>query len=81
MVKLTQEQRFLYIERNGSTCPYCESDNIVTTGEVDISWIYGYQSIACRDCDEEWEDVYKLSGIHAKDDNGEFLRVIKGGKE
>jgi transposase-like protein len=53
---LTEKQ---YIEKGGVVCPICESDHI-EAGSIDIEGQHAYQSVWCRSCEAEWDDVYEL---------------------
>ena len=51
-----------YLENGGSTCPYCDSKNILiyrTEGDSN----YVKQSVECHDCGEEWRSIYTLTDM------------------
>jgi hypothetical protein len=62
VAELTQEQKEYYIEKRGTCCPHCKSDNIIggmIEGGSDTAW----QIVTCNDCKKQWREVYELSNI------------------
>jgi transposase-like protein len=53
--------------KNPYFCPKCKSDEIRKTGDYyqDNNYSITY---TCRDCDSEWEEVYKLVTIQSLDE-------------
>lgn len=52
-----------YARSCGIACPFCESTNL-DSGGVDINGGFVVQDTSCRDCKEEWVDIYQLKGYH-----------------
>jgi len=61
--ELTKQQKQNYISSYGNICPYCESNNIETTGCADIGDGFGVQDVCCNDCNKGWTDNYKLYDV------------------
>jgi transposase-like protein len=59
---ITKEQESEYLENGGTKCPVCGSDDMVDGG-TDFNGSILYQNVSCNDCQEEWTEEYKLSGI------------------
>lgn len=53
---LTKIQMKRYIENGGDNCPYCLSQDIL----LQISMA---NLMYCRDCQENWQNIYTLTGI------------------
>jgi|ERR1039458_7146311 hypothetical protein len=67
MEKLTNEQKKQYLANEGVVCPFCQSDDVVS-GSVETDSGYATQDITCNVCDEEWTDVYTLTGVETDAD-------------
>ena len=52
-----------YMASSGNRCLYCGSDNI-EGGERNTDSGVTTQYVGCHDCGKNWEDVYKLVGVH-----------------
>lgn len=50
-----------YVKDGGSHCPFCGSYNL-TSDELKIDSLEIHQKIACLECKESWNDIYRLSG-------------------
>lgn len=61
MATLTNEQKQKYLA-NPTACPYCGSEHI-DAGKYDFEGTQVWSQIKCRNCREEWRDVYKLNDI------------------
>jgi len=65
MTKLTEQE---YIQELGQVCPICKSSDIRTDGNTDFDADYAWQRVNCKDCNTNWDDVYKLVGYSLKSD-------------
>jgi hypothetical protein len=61
-MKLTQEQKKVYIENTGNICPFCKSTDI-TGGSVNIEGREARQEVWCNECHGQWRDVYTLAFV------------------
>lgn len=52
-----------YVERGGPYCPFCGSDKVQTTSQVDVDAGTAAQDVECEKCGREWQDLYDLVGI------------------
>ena len=43
-------------------CPYCEHP-VIEAGEFDVEGRIAWQSVLCRRCGAEWNDVYELVAV------------------
>ena len=62
---LTEKQIFEYVDKvedEGSHCPYCKSDQ-VEGSSITVEGNHAYQEMSCADCDETWDDMYRLVSI------------------
>jgi DNA-directed RNA polymerase subunit RPC12/RpoP len=50
----------LYLDKQGVICPYCESKNITSLGNVQVDAGGASQRIECESCGSEWFDIYEL---------------------
>lgn len=57
---MTPEQKKKYIDSGGSKCPYCNSENISAVGCFNADVNSAWRKVACDDCGEVWNDVYRL---------------------
>ncbi|MCK5607650.1 hypothetical protein KAR91_37545 [Candidatus Pacearchaeota archaeon] len=51
-----------YVEKGDSSCPVCGSVE-VEGGSVDIDGVIACQYVHCKDCESEWQDMYRLTGF------------------
>ena len=52
-----------YLKSGGDFCPFCGSSNLVG-GDVDfLDGGVIVRDVCCENCDNEWTDLYKLTGI------------------
>ncbi len=58
---LTKEQKQTYIENGGLQCPHCESTDINAVS--DDNYDDSTNLIECNDCQEQWREIYTLTGI------------------
>lgn len=68
---VAQRER-LYITKNASVCPICESDNI-SGGSIDMDSTFACQSVTCQDCDAEWTDIYHLRSVEIESYSPDYL--------
>ncbi len=62
-VPFTDEVKKKYIAASGEICPYCDGQNVVSTGENE-EYLAGYDAqMECSDCGKHWLDLYKLVSI------------------
>jgi hypothetical protein len=58
----TPEEAAARWKANSSACPHCDSESLYfDTGELDS--YEGSQKISCNQCNEEWYDIYDLTGF------------------
>ena len=62
MSKLTKEQIKQYVNGGYNRCPYCYSTEI-EAGSYEFDDNYAWAIVVCNDCNEEWNDIYTLTGI------------------
>ncbi len=43
-------------------CPYCEHP-VIEAGEFDVEGRIAWQSVLCRRCGAEWNDIFELRAI------------------
>jgi formate dehydrogenase maturation protein FdhE len=65
---ISKERKKKYVEEDWHLCPHCGSSNIHTTSTPDGSENLLWVNIICKDCDKEWEDIYKLCDVEDEDD-------------
>lgn len=81
MADLTDEMVRDYIDRKGSTCPFCKSEGSNLEGSrVEIDAETATQHVRCETCGEEWRDVYVLSGVDVLDPLGRYKTTIFPGE-
>lgn len=51
-----------YLLNGGNKCPICGSDSI-EGGPVQVDDGIAWQEIVCAECGNNWNDLYKLSGV------------------
>ncbi len=61
-MKLTDEQKRVYINSGGVCCPFCGSGSI-QGGFVEIDSGQATQPMHCPDCGHHWTDLYRLTAI------------------
>jgi len=62
--ELTIKQKKKYINKLGTQCPYCNSDNL--NYHPDLSYCENgkiLQTVICKDCDKQWQNLYQLKDI------------------
>lgn len=68
-----------YIEKGGSFCPNCKSDNIVADGlEADgrVAW----SNVTCRKCGATWTDQFHLTHLdNLVVPNKQIVVTVEGG--
>ncbi len=60
--RISPEAQTQYIADGGVCCPFCQSHDI-TGGDITIDNGIASQDVSCSDCNEEWTDLYSLSGV------------------
>ena len=61
MKKNAEQLEKMYLE-SPNTCPFCGSTNISADhGEFDHD--LGFRNVACEDCNKEWAEEFKMSGV------------------
>lgn len=75
MAELTKEQIQDYIERGGTRCPSCKSENITGTSRCEVDCGICTQNVHCDDCGLTWDDVYKLVNIYQQP-QGRILKLV-----
>lgn len=48
---------------DGSTCPFCGSNELSGDGQVEVDGDMAWQAISCAACEAGWNDQYKLVGF------------------
>jgi transposase-like protein len=51
-----------YLETSGIYCPHCNSTNLEAS-EMEVGAGVAWQDIKCKDCGEEYQDTYVLTGF------------------
>lgn len=64
--ELTPEKKAAYLESGGNACPFCGSDDVESSGQIQADSNIAWQQVDCLACDESWEDIYTLTGVEAK---------------
>lgn len=64
---MTEEARINYVRYESQRCPFCRSQHISATEDMDVDGTEAWQDIKCRDCGRRWRDLYKLRGVVATD--------------
>ena len=64
-----------YVEKGGTRCPFCSSDQIEGSS-FDCEGAQVWQKVSCLSCREEWTDVYELERVESWRE-GEL--VLEGG--
>lgn len=70
---LIEKKIFEYVDKVESEkthCPYCKSDQ-VEGGSITVESNHAYQEMSYNDCDETWEDMYRLVSIQEHGKNKE----------
>jgi predicted Zn-ribbon and HTH transcriptional regulator len=70
-MKLTKEQKEMYLTRRGVKCPVCGSEVVEGGLDIDLDGSELRQGARCRECDSEWVDVYTLTGIEDVEEDHE----------
>lgn len=52
-----------YLKQKGIHCPYCNSININARAADCEEPDYLIQVVDCEDCNQSWEDTYKLISV------------------
>ncbi len=60
--RISPEAQTQYIADGGVLCPFCQSHDI-TGGVITIDNGIASQDASCSDCNEEWTDLYSLTGV------------------
>jgi transposase-like protein len=50
-----------YVKHRGSKCPFCQTENI-EGGDIDFDSAMMSQKMSCHYCEQEWVDLYSLTG-------------------
>lgn len=66
-----------YLSSGGSKCPWCGSEELGATGQIEIDGHVGHQPVRCYTCEKEWDDEWKLVGYESLWD-GEGVIVQNG---
>lgn len=51
-----------YVKRDGNECPFCQSTDFASDGDVEVVGNLASQTIRCNMCGNEWYDHYTLIG-------------------
>lgn len=69
MPKLSEEQKQTYLDRRGTKCPSCGSDDLEQKTDFSIGDDgYGWIEVSCIACHAEWSDVYKLVKVEQSEE-------------
>ena len=60
-----------YVEQNGSSCPYCGSNNIVY-GSAELP----NAPVSCEQCHETWCEIWQLVGVDLLNGEPAFIPQI-----
>lgn len=50
-----------YVLRRGGCCPFCGSYHL-RGRSIQVEGSVAWQEVVCYVCDEEWQDIYTLTG-------------------
>lgn len=68
-MSFSKETKDKYIREGVGSCPYCGSDDIVSTGNNE-EYETDYQAeMECLGCGKHWLDLYKLVSIAEMEDD------------
>ena len=59
----TDDQIKTYLESQGLLCPFCKSDELDVAESLEADGDAAYSLILCRQCNQTWEEIWKLSSI------------------
>lgn len=65
---LTDEQKRLYLERGGVSCPGCGSEDI-SGGRFECDAGIVWQFVDCSECGLAWQDNYNLTSVTTEDEH------------
>lgn len=61
-MSLTKKQIKQHVSTGGTSCPYCNLDNInMYDQDIPSNQIIG--KVSCDDCGKQWLDIYTLTSI------------------
>lgn len=63
---LSRTSQANYVASNGTHCPHCGGD-LLEGRDITINTGEATQTVMCLDCDEDWTDVYQLTGLRLAD--------------
>ena len=76
-MKLTGEQKDLYIKGEATRCPNCGDDNLFMVSVLQCKGTVINIEVGCSHCGEHWREVYELKTVEdIEEDEGclEFER-------
>lgn len=44
-------------------CPFCRAKDSIEGNSVEINDGYASQEVSCRECDAQWQDLYRMCGV------------------
>lgn len=63
VVTAKEKQQEDYVAKHGLVCPNCGSDQIESTGTVEIDGPIGFGPVECKHCKATWNDQYGIVGL------------------
>lgn len=63
LINVEQLRKKKYLETGGEYCPFCNSRNIMTLGNLEADCGGADQEVECHDCGKIWLDVYELVDV------------------
>lgn len=65
--KVTSEAERAYLKAKGTICLYCQSKDVLSYGCPQVDGDVVTMSTHCGNCNKEWKDLYRLTGILEED--------------
>lgn len=58
-----------YLKHDANCCPYCESESISGSSQVEYSLSHAYRGVMCESCGKSWEEEFTITGITKQQEN------------
>jgi len=55
-----KKQKYNKKKYDGLHCPYCNSENISATTQVEMDGVTGSQMVECQSCGKAWNDILQV---------------------
>lgn len=81
MSNLTKEQAKKYFDSCGNECPFCGSQRIFASSNVNFDCDSAWREVDCRECGESWKDQYRLTamlhkGLSTEFENDKLIEIL-----